>query len=193
MNTETAPAADQTVDYLTYTAEVRKAILNSDHVTLRFKRTTSWGEGAVEITCVRKKSDDDFVTGSFQCRAFIRNGTKDKTRRVEPKDGFPGWTEYDRDEANLFRPQKGTWGLDHMSQPTHWRAVFKTLPLGAKLTFHVCLDYATNGFMAEAGLHGDVLQLEAIHKAGSKNMDVLKIDLDHDVVQHCSVRFGWTP
>ena len=189
MNTEAVDCrAPATVPPLTYTKEVRAAILKAHRIALRFRRTTSWGEGVVEIECFREVSRKGQTTtvatsfGRFECRAFIGNGHMDKTREVMPP---LGWTEYSSEEDNLHCPGRGYWGLRYMNQLTHERSIFKLLPLGSDLTFRVRLDYATTPNMAVAGLHGDVLELE-VHKG--KHSFVL--ELDREVGKHNTCRFG---
>lgn len=185
-NTNAEP--NQTFEPLTYTAEVRKAILGAAGLRLRFQRTTSWGEGKVEIECYRRTPviDGTLITHTFTCRAFVGNGCRDALRHVPPKDGFPGWSEYSREGANVYRPGSGVWHIGYIDQPTHERAVFQLLPLGSRLTFHVRLDYTTSPIMAVQGLHGDLLEVVA-----EKGQHQHHIQLDQTTSRHNSARFGW--
>jgi hypothetical protein len=192
MNNEPAVPQYPTTASLVYTKEVRAIILKSHRIALRFRRTTPWGEGRVEIECFREEKREgqegevSVSIGFFECRAFIGNGHRDALRTVEPRDGFPGWKEYSSEEGNLYRPETGYWGLRYFNQPVHERAIFKMLPLGSQLTFHVRLDYLTSPVMAVAGLHGDVLEL---HATKGKNQFV--VNLSEQVTRHNPGRFGY--
>lgn len=177
---------------MVFSPEMKKAILSSHRITMRFRKIESWGEAYMEMECFKEVRDasgktHDLSIGFFSSRGhFIGNGTGDALRTVPPSEGWSSYKVYSVEEDNWYRPERGFWGISHINQGTHERAVFKLLPVGSKLVFHVRLDYQTNPLMALAGLHGDVLELRA-----RKGKQEYSVQLDTNINKHNSARFGF--
>jgi hypothetical protein len=175
------------------TKEMKKIILRSTRIALRFRKIESWGEAYMEMECFKEMRDasgktHDLAIGFFCSRGhYIGNGTADELRTVASDPPFGAYKVYSAEEHNLFRPESGYWSISHFNQPTHERAIFKLLPAGAKLRFTVKLDGLTSPIMALAGLHGDYLELYAV-----KGQQQYCLQLDTALCKHNSARFGYT-
>ena len=64
--------------------------------------------------------------------------------------------------------------------------MFASIPAGSKVRFEVLLDNLTSPVLAEAGFHGDELQVIATLKSGKE----MVFTLDTQVGLHNTSRFG---
>ena len=200
MNTETQTETEARPHYsrwevmrdeAVWTPAMRAFAKKATCAVLYFHRVSdapSWLRDAafVEIKLSRARRDNVEESMTVKFAGFIGTGQRDALRTVESTTDSYGWKEYSKEEHNLYRPQSGTWLL-HLfpGQLAHAHSCLMAIPSGAKLTFHTKLDYHTSPVMAEHGLHGDVLTVEA-----HKDKKQVSFDLDTIVTRHNSARFG---
>jgi len=172
-----------------WTTELRAFAKKSDLVVVRFETVPdapSWHRDAafVELDFVQESNKDGERRMRVRFAGWIGTGYRDDLREVT---GEYSWKEYSREPANLYRPTSGSWLLHlYPNQATHAYSCFMAIASKSRLTFRVRLDYHTNPCMAESGLHGDVLTLEA-----SKGKTRQGFDLDNATHRHNSARFGF--
>jgi len=174
-----------------WTPEVRAFAKKADLAVLYFETISdspSWLQDAafVEMKLVQeaKLGRKTEKTMYVKFAGFIGTGHRDDLREVT---GDYSWKEYSREPANLYRPTRGSWLLYlYPNQATHAHSILMSVAANSALEFRVRLDYHTSPVLAERGLHGDVLTVEA--RKGKRR---LGFDLDTQCTRHNSARFGF--
>lgn len=175
------PTFDLTVDNA-----LRKAWATADYLVFRFHEIPgmpSYHRDAREVAVratYRDRSQAE-TAREWRTRGYVRGGRLDATHEHD------GHVRYSEDPINLYTPPSGAAWAVFVTDPV--RAVCESLPAGAVITVMVRLDWASNGYMARAGLHGDVLMISARWKRGAREYQ-RNFVLDTDILPHNSARFG---
>jgi len=167
-----------------WTPEIKRFMRQAKACVLRFRRdpdAPSWNSERCFVSVELIKGDGARETRlEFEVAGRINNGHLDRTRQIGDVNTYAVYKESD---DNVYAPDSGVWLL-HPNFDT-CGSVLRSIATGANVIFTVNLDGGSNGYLAEHGLHQDVLCV-TIQK-GDKQARYL---LDSQTSPHNTARFG---
>lgn len=175
-----------------WTKEMQAALKAADRVVFRFEPrpegAPSWEPNPLLVEFVREERKEEGRPYQpeqrleFALDGFIRAGYSDEVN-VSTSYGYESFSYSNRS----YKPARGVWSVRlYHGDPSPEETALTLLPVGAQVKFEVGLDYHSNGYMAKASLHGDVL-LVSFKKGKQRGV----LEIDNTIVPMNTARFGF--